>query len=229
MRERDLTRTRVRTAADHRGRGCSVMWSAEERHGYERPARRQQTCDRVDACHLERFLARERRKNPREAPREHGLPGAGRSCKQQVVRPRPRSRGPGVLVPDLERPPDRAPRRRRDRRRREVRRAARRSLPGSTRRPRQDDEREPARCPRARPPVRTPQRRPLDATRRHELLRLPQASRTPGEFARRAPARRPPRARPGARVEAAGSRPAARARWGDRSPIPPSGAPPERG
>ena len=78
----ETSRTRVRTAADHRGRGCSVMWSAEGRHGYERPARRQQTCDRVDACHLEGFLAR-KRKNPgrRRASMVFPVPGGPASSR----------------------------------------------------------------------------------------------------------------------------------------------------
>ena len=164
---RDLTRTRVRTAADHRGRGCSVMWSAEggtDTGSLPAGSRPATEWMRVTSSASSRVRGG-RIPGRRRASMVFPVPGG--PCKQQVVRPRPRSRGPGVLVPDLERPPDRAPRRRRDRRRREF--VGRRvDLSPEVR----DDlgkmtNREPARCPRARPPVRTPQRRPLDATRRH--------------------------------------------------------------
>jgi hypothetical protein len=86
MRKGDFTGTWTRpTAHDRRSRG-SVVGSAKGRHRHEGPVRREQARNGVDAGHLESFLPRERRKDPRQAPSEHRLSGAGRTREQQVVR-----------------------------------------------------------------------------------------------------------------------------------------------
>ena len=86
MRKGDFSGTRTRSTADNGRCGSSVMRRAKGRHRNERPVRREQSDDRVDAGHLESLLPCERWKDSRQAPSEHRLSGAGRTREQQVVR-----------------------------------------------------------------------------------------------------------------------------------------------
>ena len=69
-------------------------------HGHERPPRRKQPGDGVDARHLERLVRREPRQDPGQAPGEHRLAGPGRAGEQQVVTARRREleRAPRPLL-----------------------------------------------------------------------------------------------------------------------------------
>ena len=90
VRERDLARTRARTASDDRGSRSAVMRRAKRGHGDERPVRREEPGNRVDAGDLERLLPRQRREDSGQPPGEHRLARARRTCEQQVVRARGR-------------------------------------------------------------------------------------------------------------------------------------------
>src|SRR5439155_3657554 len=85
MRERELARTRIAAAPRQRGRGRAVMRRAERSPREESRAGGQAPRDAPDARHLERFLARERRQDAGEPPREHRLAGAWRAGEEEVV------------------------------------------------------------------------------------------------------------------------------------------------
>ena len=86
VREGDLARARARAAADDRGRRRAVMGRTKRRRRDERPARRQQAGDRVDAGDLESLLPRQCRQDARQPPRQHRLARSGRPHEQEVVR-----------------------------------------------------------------------------------------------------------------------------------------------
>src|SRR6187431_1971514 len=85
VRERDLARAWARPSSHDRRGGRAVVRRAEGRNRDQRPARRQESSDRMDPCHLERLLPRQPGQDPRKAAREHRLPGAGRSREKDVV------------------------------------------------------------------------------------------------------------------------------------------------
>ena len=83
--------------------GADVPWCGARNGGTVTSGRpwRKQAGHRVDPRHLERFLPRERREDPRKPPREHRLPRSGRAGEEDVVRPgrRDLERPPGTLLP----------------------------------------------------------------------------------------------------------------------------------
>ena len=78
--------SRARPAADDRRRRRSVVRRPERRHRDERTSRREQPGDRVDARHLERLVARERRQDARagaaraSSSRYPAAPASSRLC-----------------------------------------------------------------------------------------------------------------------------------------------------
>ena len=75
----------------------------------ERPPGRQHARHRVDACHLERLVAAQRRQDARQAAAEHRLAGAGRARRGARCAGRPRrARAPAGRAPDRGRRRDRA-------------------------------------------------------------------------------------------------------------------------
>ncbi len=90
MREACLARPEVRPPTDDGGGGGAVMRRAERRPRDERRVAVHETGDRVDPRHLERGVGVERRQDPRQAPREHRLPRAGRAAEEEVVPARSR-------------------------------------------------------------------------------------------------------------------------------------------
>ena len=85
MREADLTRPGLRSAAGQGGVRHRVMRRAKRPHRHEPRARRQQTHHRVDRRHLQRLVSRQHRQQSRESSREHRLARAGRAYEEQVV------------------------------------------------------------------------------------------------------------------------------------------------
>src|SRR5450756_2063456 len=63
------------------------MGRAERAFDEEAAARGKTARDAPDACHLETFLARERRKDSRQTPRQHRLARPGRAGEKDVVAP----------------------------------------------------------------------------------------------------------------------------------------------
>ena len=100
VRERDLAGPRARSASDHRGSRRAVVRRAKRRDGDERPFRGKQPRHGVDARHLQRLLAHERRQDPWQPPREHRLARSRWPLQEQVV---------GAGRRDLERSARRAP------------------------------------------------------------------------------------------------------------------------
>jgi hypothetical protein len=80
-----LAGSRVRATADDRLGRRAVVRRAERPQVRERPPRRQKTRDGLDARHLDRLFARERREDPRQAAREHRLSCSGRAGEQKIV------------------------------------------------------------------------------------------------------------------------------------------------
>ncbi len=88
VRERHLARARARAAADDsRSRGA-VVRRAERRHGDERAPGREEPATEWMRVTSSASCPGQRRKDPRQAPREHRLARARRAGEQQVVRAR---------------------------------------------------------------------------------------------------------------------------------------------
>ena len=83
--ERRLAGARARSAADQGGHRRAVVRRPKGRRVDERPLRREEPGDRVDARDLEGRLVVEGREDSRQAAREHRLPGAGRAGEEEVV------------------------------------------------------------------------------------------------------------------------------------------------
>ncbi len=96
VREADLARPRHAAAADQGRVRDGVVRRAERPVRHQARVGRQQARHRVDRRDLQRLVERQRRQEPRQAPRQHRLARAGRPDHQQVV-----AAGGG----DLERPP----------------------------------------------------------------------------------------------------------------------------
>ena len=187
MGQRDLARTRARSAAHDRRRGCAVMRRAKRRHGHERTSRRQEARDRVDARHLQRLRSRRAAGGfPAAGARASSCPfPAGPSAGGCASR-RPRSRAHGARAPVRARPRDPAARGSSASLRQRLERRGVDLVRGSTRRPRRGCGRERARCPRAQPRAPTRPRTRARADRHAARLRRRRASPRPGESARRA-------------------------------------------
>ena len=185
---------------------------------------------RVDARHLERLVVAERRQHAGEPAREHGLARSRRAGEQQVVTAcgGDLEGAPASLLPtDVG----------------EIRPGTSQSLGVACRLVRRQLAFAPqvrggfgqmaatrrARCLRA-PPRRPsrPSRRAARSPHAARLRRL-QGRRRPDGRARRARARRPRHAHPGARAGSGATRRARPARWAGRSPIPPCEVRPARG
>jgi nitroreductase len=85
--EARLARTRPRAATHDRSGGSRVVRRAKGRAVEQGPACREQAGDRVDPRDLERFLERQRRQDPRQAPGQHRLARPGRASEEEVVPP----------------------------------------------------------------------------------------------------------------------------------------------
>ena len=85
MRQADFTRARLRPAA-HEGDARDRVMRRAKRAFTDKPgAAWQQAGHRVHGGDFERFVERERRKNPRHPSRHHRLAGTRRSNQQQVM------------------------------------------------------------------------------------------------------------------------------------------------
>ena len=85
VRQARLARPQMRPAADDCGGRGAVVRRPERRLRDERMLTVDESRDRVDSRHLERVGGVERRQDPRQPAREHGLPGAGRAAEEDVV------------------------------------------------------------------------------------------------------------------------------------------------
>ena len=85
MGQARLPRAGMRPAAHEAGRGDRVVRSAERPLGDEASAAAAQAGEAVDAGDLQRLVARQRRQDPAEPPRQHRLAGPRRADEQRVV------------------------------------------------------------------------------------------------------------------------------------------------
>src|SRR3954471_18353404 len=85
MRKARLTRTQTRPAADDRRRRRTVVRCAKRRVSDQRVIGIDEPRHRVDTRHFERLLLFERRQDPRQPAREHGLARSRRAAEQEVV------------------------------------------------------------------------------------------------------------------------------------------------
>ena len=87
VRQGDLARSRLRSAADERRAGDAVMRRPERPPRQQAGTRRQEAGHRVDGRAVERLVEGERRQDRRQPARQHRLARARRPAHQQVVPP----------------------------------------------------------------------------------------------------------------------------------------------
>src|SRR5262245_22883329 len=85
MRKAHLARIRSPSSSNQSGRGHGMVRRPKRRMTEEPAAWRKSPRNRVDRADLDRFLRGERRQNPGEALREHGLPRSRRPHEEEIV------------------------------------------------------------------------------------------------------------------------------------------------